>query len=95
MPRSSSNLRGDDKLEHYGTCMLEHDTLASGSCSTCADSAVPVRVLHVTGMNATVEDRTGTRAEVAIDFVDNVQAEDMLLVHSGVALHKISTHNDA
>lgn len=79
----------DEKLEHYGTCTLEQD-----SCSTCADSAVPVRVLHVTGMNATVQDRAGTRAEVAIDFVDNVQAEDMLLVHSGVALHKISTHSD-
>lgn len=94
MHRSSSNLRGDEKLEHYGTCTLEHDTLESGSCRTCADSAVPVRVLHVTGMNATVQDRTGTRAEVAIDLVDNVQVEDMLLVHSGVALHKIPTHSD-
>lgn len=74
----------DEKLEHYGSCTLEQD-----SCSTCADSAVPVRVLQVTGMNATVQDRTGKRADIAIDLVDNVQVHDLLLVHSGVALHKI------
>ncbi len=68
-------------LEAYGSCTLEQD-----GCATCGDTAVPVRVLELHGDNATVEDRLGQRAEVAVDFLPNAGPGDILLVHMGVAI---------
>jgi hydrogenase expression/formation protein HypC len=73
-------------LEAYGTCTLEQD-----GCTTCGDIAIPVRVIQVEANNAVVEDRLGQQTEVAIDFIDNVQPDDVLLVHMGIALSKIDT----
>lgn len=72
-------------LEAYGTCTLEQD-----GCTTCGDIAIPVRVVQVEANNAVVEDRLGQQTEVATDFVDNVQLDDVLLVHMGIALSKIT-----
>jgi hydrogenase expression/formation protein HypC len=51
--------------------------------------AVPVRVLKVAADTATVTDRLGTRAEVAIDFVPGARPGDILLVHMGVAIGRV------
>ncbi|MEM7734398.1 MAG: HypC/HybG/HupF family hydrogenase formation chaperone [Deinococcota bacterium] len=80
-------------LEAYGTCTLEQD-----GCTTCGDIAIPVRVIQIEANNAglnnvVVEDRLGQQTEVATDFVDNVQLDDVLLVHMGIALSKITPSN--
>ena len=67
-------------LEHYGECTLNHE------CSTCGDVAVPVLVLELRGEEALVEDRLGQRAQVAVDFLPDVAAGDVILVHMGVAI---------
>lgn len=76
-------MQADLSLEAYGTCTLDGD-----GCTTCGDTAVPVRVLELQGNNALVEDQLSQQAEVAIDFVPNVQAGDILLVHMGIAIGK-------
>ena len=50
---------------------------------------MPVRVLEVAANTATVTDRLGTRAEVAIDFVLGARPGDILLVHMGVAIGRV------
>ena len=50
---------------------------------------MPVRVLKVAANTATVTDRLGTRAEVAIDFVPGARRGDILLVHMGVAIGRV------
>ena len=72
-------------LEFYGSCTLEQD-----GCTTCGDVAVPVRVLELTGSDAMVEDRVGQRAWVATNFTPNVAMGDILLVHLGIALRRLS-----
>jgi hydrogenase expression/formation protein HypC len=68
-------------LEQFGSCTLTDD-----GCSTCGDVAVPVKVIEVRGGEAVVEDRLGMRATAAIDFVSDVKAGDVILVHMGVAI---------
>jgi hydrogenase maturation factor len=54
--------------------------------------AVPVRVLETTGSSALVEDRLGTRADVAVDFiVPAPHPGEVLLVHGGVAITRVET----
>lgn len=72
------------ELEFYGSCTLDQD-----GCVTCGDVAVPVRVLEITGSDALVEDRTGQRATVAVDFFPHIHAGDTLLVHMGVAIARL------
>lgn len=72
------------ELEFYGSCTLDQD-----GCTTCGDVAVPVRVLAITGSEALVEDRTGRRATVAVDFLPHLQVGDALLVHMGVAIARL------
>lgn len=71
-------------LTLYGSC-----SLLDGSCQTCGEGAVPVVVLSISGDIANVQDREGTQAEVAIDFVPDVRAGDVLLVQAGVALSRV------
>ena len=73
-----------DTLERYGSGTLERD-----SCSTCGDTAVPVRVLDVEGTTALVEDRLQQQARAAIDLVSNVKPGDVLLVHAKVAIGRV------
>ena len=57
-----------------------------GHCVTCADEALPVRVLEVRpGAVALCEGEL----EVMTDLVGPVDAGDVLLVHAGVALTKV------
>lgn len=58
-----------------------------GHCVTCADEALPARVLHVdqaTGL--AVVDLNGTTAEVDVTLVDEVRTGQVLLIHGGVAI---------
>ena len=71
-------------LTRYGSC-----SLLDGSCQTCGEGAVPVVVLRIEGDTAQVEDRDGTRAEVALDFVPGVKVGDVLLVQAGLALSRV------
>lgn len=75
----------DMKREPFDT-----NTLADDGCSTCGDVAVPVKVIEVRGGEAVVEDRSGVRATVAVDFVPDVKAGDILLVHMGCAIGRTS-----
>jgi hydrogenase expression/formation protein HypC len=72
------------ELEFYGSCTLDQD-----GCTTCGDLAVPVRIVVISDHDATVEDRTGQQATVAIDFFPQAQVGDVLLVHMGVALARL------
>lgn len=68
-------------LEAFGRCTLDQD-----GCATCGDQAVPARVITRLGDDALVEDRLGQRAEVALDFVPEARAGDVVLIHMGVAI---------
>jgi hydrogenase maturation factor len=58
-----------------------------GHCVTCADEALPVRVLEVRpGAVAVCEGEV----EVMTDLVGTVEEGDVLLVHAGVALTKVA-----
>jgi hypothetical protein len=63
---------------------------AHGHCATCADEALPARVLsvdHVAGLAlVAVGDTTG---EIDISFVDEVVPGVVLLIHGGVAIAKL------
>jgi hydrogenase expression/formation protein HypC len=71
-------------LEQFGRC-----TLVDGGCSTCGDTVVPVRVIEVREGEAVVEDRLGNRTTVATDFVPDVAAGEIILVHARVALARV------
>ncbi|MFS8640042.1 MAG: HypC/HybG/HupF family hydrogenase formation chaperone [Symbiobacteriaceae bacterium] len=58
----------------------------AGTCITCGDVAVPVRVVEVRGTEALVEDEEGRRETVAVDFVPDAHVGDILLVHAGIAI---------
>lgn len=75
----------DAALSALGTC-----TLADDGCATCGDVAIPVRVVRLDAESATVEDRLGEQAEVAVDFVPGVREGDVILVHMGVAIGRAS-----
>ncbi len=72
-------------LIDYGTCTLEDD-----GCTTCGDIAVPVRVIRpLADEVALCEDRVGREAEIATAFTPGASADDVLLVHMGVAIASI------
>lgn len=58
-----------------------------GGCITCADNAVPVRVVSVdeaTGLAmVTIQDRTEA---IDITLVDDVTPGALLLIHAGIAI---------
>ncbi|MEM0961178.1 MAG: HypC/HybG/HupF family hydrogenase formation chaperone [Bacteroidota bacterium] len=77
-----TTLTAPTDLSELGACTLDDD-----GCAVCGDNAVPVRVLAASGPGqVTVEDRTGTRAEVATAFTPSARPGDVLLVTAGVAL---------
>ena len=63
------------------TCSGEH-------CVTCADEAVPMRVLRIDEQRelALCEDGSGGHATVEIALVAPVERGDELLVHAGTAI---------
>lgn len=72
-------------LREYGTCTLEDD-----GCTTCGDVGIPVRVIRRLDDNrALCEDRTGERADVAIDFTPDARPGDVLMVHMGTAIARV------
>ncbi len=62
-----------------------------GHCVTCADEAVPMRVLGVSvdGL-ARCADADGAETDVMTDLVGAVEAGDDVLVHAGVALARVA-----
>lgn len=72
-------------LREYGTCTLDDD-----GCTTCGDVGIPVRVVRrLENDTALCEDRTGERAEVAVDFTPDAGAGDVLMVHMGTAIARV------
>jgi hydrogenase maturation factor len=63
-------------------CVVAH------GCITCADEALPLRVLQVDGERdlALCLDPDGQRSSVEIGLLDAVMSGEVLLVHAGTAL---------
>ena len=59
---------------------------AEGTCITCSDVAVPMRVESVAGDIAVCVDESGARSEVMLGLVSDVRPGVRVLVHAGVAL---------
>jgi hydrogenase expression/formation protein HypC len=61
-----------------------------GSCITCGDVAVPLTVVDVLGADARCRDAQGREELVALELVGGSQPGDVLLVHAGVALERLT-----
>lgn len=69
-------------------------------CITCGDVAVALTVLRIVGQDgecqdalcqdALCQDESGRTETVAVELVGAVTAGDVLLVHAGVALERLS-----
>lgn len=59
---------------------------ADGTCITCSDAAVSMRVESVAGDIGVCLDDSGTRSEVMLSLVPDVRPGARVLVHAGVAL---------
>lgn len=61
-------------------------------CITCSDEGIPMRVLAVdaAGELAECEDAAGRREEVQTGVVGDVASGDVVLVHAGTALLRLS-----
>lgn len=61
-------------------------------CITCSDEGVPMRVVEPSadGMLAVCEDVEGRRSDVLTGVVGPVAAGDLLLVHAGAALTRLT-----
>jgi hydrogenase maturation factor len=70
----------------------DHCEVTDG-CITCGDVAVALTVLDVRGSDAHCRDDAGRTENVAIELVGDVTAGDVLLVHAGVALERL-THQE-
>jgi hydrogenase expression/formation protein HypC len=70
----------------------DHCEVTDG-CITCGDVAVPLTVVDVHGSDAHCRDDLGRTEDVAIELVDAVAVGDVLLVHAGVALERL-THQE-
>lgn len=68
---------------------FEHLEWDEHSCTTCGDVAYTGRVVALSKGVVTIETR-GFTEEVAVDLLDHVAVEDLLLCHAGVALQKLS-----
>ena len=66
------------------SCTLDHD-----GCIVCSDAGIPLRVVSVTGDDATCEDREGNQAQIAVELVSPVSEGETLLTHGGVAIAKV------
>jgi len=64
-----------------------------GSCPTCADEAVPVRIVAVRpGAAALGQTADGREVEVLLDLVPQAGVGDVVLVHAGIAIAKVEGH---
>jgi hydrogenase maturation factor len=70
----------------------DHCEVTDG-CITCGDVAVALTVIDVRGSDAHCRDELGRTEDVAIELVDAVAVGDVLLVHAGVALERL-THQE-
>jgi hydrogenase maturation factor len=64
----------------------------AGHCITCSDEAVELRVVRVDGERslALCEDAAGARSSVEIALIEPVALGDVLLVHAGTALSRVT-----
>jgi hydrogenase maturation factor len=67
---------------------------AEGHCSICSDEGIPGRVLALRPFNMALLQMPTGELEVAIDLIDNVQIDDVLLVHVGVAITRICNEDE-
>jgi hydrogenase assembly chaperone HypC/HupF len=59
----------------------------SNTCITCADVAVPMRVVALSGDGlADCEDDEGRHSDVDLALLEDVKVGDEVLVHAGVAI---------
>jgi hydrogenase maturation factor len=73
------------------------ECLAAHGCITCADEAVPMRILEVDyhrGL-ALCSDAGGERSSVEIALVDPVMSGEVLLVHAGTALARAPERDES
>lgn len=68
-------------------------TLKDDGCTSCGDVAVPVKVIEIRNGDAVVEDHSGVRATVAVDFIPDVKKGDILLIHAGCAIGRATEVN--
>ena len=61
-----------------------------GACITCGDVAVPLTVVEVIGADARCRDAQGREELVALELVTDPRPGQVLLVHAGVALERLS-----
>lgn len=61
-------------------------------CITCGDASVPMRVIEVDRARrlALCSDAQGARASVEIALVEPVTPGELLIVHAGAALDRVS-----
>ena len=55
-------------------------------CITCRDEAIEMRVLEASDEAALCVDEHGTQHEVAVELIGAVRADQLVLVHAGVAI---------
>ena len=77
----------DDARHHLAPHALDAYPQGLETCTTCSDQALPARVLSVNRARglALVEIEQKT-AEVDVTLIEDVEPDDVLLVHGGVAL---------
>ncbi len=65
---------------------------AEGHCITCSDEGIPLRVVAVTPATglALCEDAAGRRTEVLTGLLEGVVPGEVVLVHAGAALARMS-----
>jgi hydrogenase expression/formation protein HypC len=68
--------------------MLEAPACYSDVCITCADQAVPVRVVELLEAGMARVDTGASVEEISVELVD-AAVGDTLLVHAGVAIGRI------
>lgn len=61
-----------------------------GTCITCGDVAVPLTVVAVQGADARCQDAQGREELVALELVGDALPGEVLLVHAGVALERLT-----
>jgi hydrogenase maturation factor len=55
-------------------------------CITCGDDGIPMRVVGLRASDAICVDQDGERHEVAVDLIGELELEQTILVHAGVAI---------
>ena len=70
--------------------MTNCDATDPGSCITYGDIALPLTVIEVIGADARCRDADGREELVALELVTAPKPGDLLLVHAGVALERLS-----